>query len=227
MKSFIRLIFACSSIFFVGCGEWSCPEEKYGIGQCPGSGAVELRVSTTYWEQLMDVGLEIKDAEIPDTAPTFAARRCGELSELAEKIAPTYGLSPSWLMGIIKNESSCGVNTTPRREPGSIHYAIRAVGSRHEKYWSSWGVGQVMGYRAKAEYGVEPEELEDDELSMEVIAAAFKKCLDEQEGSRAQKLFKASACYNGGRGWQRASGENRDKILKYGLRFLEHINVGA
>lgn len=222
MKRSVAAIFGSGCIFLMGCGSWSCLEEKYGVGQCPGSG-VELKVRTSYWEQLMDVDLEIRTPELRDLSPS----RCSSLREIASKVAPTYGLSPNWLMGIIQNESTCGANTTPRREPGSIGYAVKAVGSRHEKYWSSWGVGQVMGYRAKAEYGVEPEELEDDELSMEVIAAAFKKCLDEQEGSKAQKLFKASACYNGGRGWQRASGENRDKILKYGLRFLEHINVKA
>lgn len=227
MGRFLTAIFSSGCILFAGCGEWSCLEEKYGMGQCPGSEAVELRVSTTYWEQLMDVGLEIKDAEIPDTAPTFAARRCGELSELAEKIAPTYGLSPSWLMGIIQNESSCGANVGPRREAGSVGYAVRSVGSAKPKYWSSWGIGQIMGYRAKAEYGIEPEELEDDETSMEVVAAIFKKCLDKQRGTDAQRLFRAAACYNGGQNWHRASAEWKPRIYKYGLRFLEHINVGV
>lgn len=171
----------------------------------------------------MDVGLEIRSPEMEEPRED----RCDVLHRLARKIAPTYGLKPIYLMGIIKNESSCGKNSAPKEEPGSIGYAIRAVGSRAKKYWSSWGVGQVMGYRAKSEYGLEPEELEDDETAMEVTAAAFKKCLDEQQGTEIQKLFKASACYNGGSRWQRSSGNTREKILKYGLRYLEHLNMRA
>jgi hypothetical protein len=222
MKSFIRLIFACGSIFFVGCGEWSCPEEKYGIGQCPGLNEVtELNVQTSYWEQLMDVDLEIREPEIPQVGR--GASRCDALIRLAHRIAPTYKLSPSHLIALVKNESGCGGNVGPRREPGQIGIALRATGSAAARYWSSWGVTQIMGYRAKHEYGVEPEELLEDETALELGAAIYRKCYDQETGTEEQRSFRAAVCYNGGQNWRRL--REKDGIYAYGLRFLK--NMGA